>query len=106
MKELKKLLEKLSEQIKEMTEVVEISKKFPKCDINDMILQKRIEDGFLKNLHNANEKQLIFMRDSYRWSYYREDKSFGKPEKRVENTINQMILIKKREQKFKRIMEE
>jgi len=98
MEELKEMLEKLSDSIKEMSEVVEVSKKYPKNkDVFGLLLDKKIEDGIIDNLHNANEYQLKRMKDWY-WKYYKEDKIFShKPEERVVNRIDRAIINNKRE---------
>jgi hypothetical protein len=103
--ELKEMLEKLSTSIKEMSETIEVSKKYPdNKDISGLLLQKRIEDGLIKNLHNASQEQLEKMKNGY-WRYYKDDEMFShKPEKKIENYINELIVKKKREKKIERIL--
>jgi len=92
----------------EMSEYVEASKKYPdNKDVSRLVLDKRIEDGIIKNLPNASEKQLIRMRDDFYWRYYKEDVKFSyKPEKCIENRINELIIAKKREKKLERILKD
>ena len=105
MKEIKEQLKKLSGTLNEMQEYVEVNKRYPDGDINKMVFEKRVEDGIIKNFHNASEEQLIIMRDSFYWEYYKGDERFShKPEKRVENMINELIIKKKRQKKLERVL--
>ena len=104
MEELKEMLEKLSDTMSEMKEVVEVSEKYPDEDVYKKLLDKRIEDGIIENLHNASEKQLERMKKWY-WKYYKEDKMFSHlPDEKVSNKIDETIIKKKREKKFERIL--
>jgi hypothetical protein len=101
MKELEEMLEKLSNSLKEMSEVVEVSQKYPQHkDVYGLVLDKRIEDGLIKNLHNASEEQLKIMKNSFHWKYYKEE------EKKIENRINELIVNKKRSKKLERILKD
>ena len=106
--ELEESLKLLSEKMSEITEIVEVTQKFTGLDdYSRLLIDKKIEDGILNNLHNASIKQLIFLRDNYYWSYYKEDVTFShKPEKKIENILNSMILNKQRLDKFNRIINE
>lgn len=96
--ELKEILEKLSNTMKDMSEVVEVSQKYPNNkDIFVLLLDKKIEDGLINNLHNASEEQLKRMKNDYVWKYYKEDKI------KIQNQIDKLILNKKREKKLERI---
>lgn len=70
--ELKEMLEKLSNAMKDMSEIVEVSQKYPNNkDIFGLLLDKRIEDGLINNLHNASEEQLKRLKEDYGWRYYK-----------------------------------
>ena len=103
--ELKEMLEKLSKAMRDMSEVVEVSQKYPQNkDIFGLLLNKRIEDGLINNLYNASEEQLKRMKNDFGWRYYKEDKMFShNPDEKIQNQIDGLILNKKREKKLKRI---
>jgi len=115
MKELKEMLEKLSNSMEEMKEVAKVTEKYPnEKDIFRLLLDKKIEDGMMKNLHNASEEQLKRLvpdcdcgQCGYYWRYYKEDVMFShNPEPRIKNLINEIIKNKKRERKLRRITNE
>lgn len=102
---LEELLEKLKDHAKEMEETLEVYKKFPDSkELGRNLLDKKIEDGILKGLGNANMYQLEQMLTSYRWRYYAEPNTFSKPSEQVKKKIEKEILRKSREQKLKRVL--
>ena len=106
LKEVTESLKSLSIQMREVTEIIEATKKHPaEKDISKLVLNKRIEDGLIENFYKASEYQLTHMRDVHYWKYYKEDVMFShKPDKRIKDIINHMIQTKNREAKLKRIL--
>lgn len=89
-----KLLEKLEKVSEEMRLITEITEKYG-CDrVGDMMLFKKIEDGIFSKLHTANLQQLNTMRNGYKFRYY--DKEVAK--ELVDKAILQVTRRKKLEQ--------
>jgi hypothetical protein len=62
-------LESMIKTLEEMTEVLDKSVS-SKEHVSSIMLSKKIEDGLLDNIHNANESQLDHMISNYRFRYY------------------------------------
>ena len=64
-------LESMIESLHDMQELLNRSKSNNES-IESTIFNKKIEDGILSNIQNANNKQLRFMIDNFRFKYYTE----------------------------------
>jgi hypothetical protein len=69
MNEFNNKLESMIKTLEEMTEVLDKSVS-SKEHVSSIMLSKKIEDGLLDNIHNANESQLDHMISNYRFRYY------------------------------------
>jgi hypothetical protein len=69
MNEFNNKLESMIKTLEEMTEVLDKSVS-SKEHVSSVMLSKKIEDGLLDNIHNANESQLNHMISNYRFRYY------------------------------------
>jgi hypothetical protein len=69
MNEFNNKLESMIKTLEEMTEVLDKSVS-SKEHVTSIMLSKKIEDGLLDNIHNANESQLNHMIFNYRFRYY------------------------------------
>jgi len=69
MNEFNNKLESMIKTLEEMTEVLDKSVS-SKEHVSSIMLSKKIEDGLLDNIHNANESQLNHMISNYRFRYY------------------------------------
>jgi 3-dehydroquinate dehydratase len=89
-------LESVIKTLEEMTEVLNKSVS-SKEHVSSVMLSKKIEDGLLDNIHNANESQLNNIISNYRFRYYTEyntDKDLLKSEitKRLrDNKLNKIL---------------
>lgn len=71
MNELESKLSSMIESLDELTKVLNKSKS-NKEDVSMTVLYKKIEDGILDKIHDANQHQLNMMMNSYRFKYYTE----------------------------------
>lgn len=96
-KDLEKKLENLIEKVNDLKDLSERSKSERK-DITTMSLHKKIEDGVLDNIHNANKSQLINFLKNYRFQYYTEynDKEL------LKNEVNRRL----RDNKLKQLLDD
>ena len=69
MNEINNKLESMIKTLEEMTEVLDKSVS-SKEHVSSIMLSKKIEDGLLDNIHNANESQLDHIISNYRFRYY------------------------------------
>jgi hypothetical protein len=96
MNEFNNKLESMVKTLEEMTEVLDKSVS-SREHVSGLMLSKKIEDGILDNIHNANESQLNHMISNYRFRYYTDyniDKDLLKSEitKRLrDNKLKQLI---------------
>lgn len=71
MEELEKSLEKLCDSMQEFKFILELLDKYKKPEIvAQQLLQKKIEDGLLANLHNANSYQIKRLKNAMYFRYY------------------------------------
>jgi hypothetical protein len=69
MNEINNKLESMVKTLEEMTEVLDKSVS-SREHVSGLMLSKKIEDGILDNIHNANESQLNHMIFNFRFRYY------------------------------------
>lgn len=85
-----KLSDKLKSMIKSLEEMTDILNK--SVDTNDHVsrvnLFKRIEDGILDNIHNADNHQLNHILNSYQFRYYTD---FNKNKELLKREINKRL---------------
>lgn len=68
---MEELIKKLKESCEQLQLISELTEKYKKTDIVcEKLLHKKIEDGILSNLGNANIYQLKMLKSSYRFKYY------------------------------------
>jgi 3-dehydroquinate dehydratase len=91
MNELESKLSSMIESLDELTKVLNKSKS-NKEDVSMTVLYKKIEDGILDKIHNANQHQLNMMMNSYRFKYYTE---FNTDKELLRNEIQKRLRDKK-----------
>lgn len=84
------LSDKLKSMIKSLEEMTDILNK--SVDTNEHVsrvnLSKRIEDGILDNIHNADNHQLNHILNSYQFRYYTD---FNKNKELLKREINKRL---------------
>ena len=71
MNKLEAHLSSMIETLDEMTNILNRSQQ-SKEDVSMTMLYKNIEDGIFDSIHNANQGQLNYMMNSYRFRFYTE----------------------------------
>jgi len=72
---MEELINGLKKACEELELITEVSKR---CQgdasrISEMLLWKKVEDGYIANFHKANLFQLNLMKTSYRFRYYKDE---------------------------------
>lgn len=100
MEEVIKNLEKCCESLEELKFITELLSKYGTIEqVQTKLLQKKIEDGMLNNLHNANEHQLKMLKEKdYRFFRYYDFKD-------IEPIIDIAIVNNDRRNKINRLKE-
>lgn len=100
MEEVIKNLEKCCESMEELKLIAELLNKYGTIEVvQQKLLQKKIEDGMLNNLHNANEYQLNMLKDrSYRFFKFYDIKD-------IDPIIDIAIVNNDRRRKINRLKE-
>ena len=100
MEEVIKNLEKCCESLEELKLITELLSKYGTIEqVQTKLLQKKIEDGMLNNLHNANEHQLKMLKEKdYRFFRYYDFKD-------IEPIIDIAIVNNDRRNKINRLKE-
>lgn len=71
---MEETLKKLEEQINELNELTKFIDKYGDPQItSEKLFYKRLEDGILSNISEANVDQLNMMKRSYRFKFYSEE---------------------------------
>jgi hypothetical protein len=94
MEDLIKKLEKACEELELITELTEKYK--DNKIVAEKLFYKKVEDGLLANLHNANLHQLNMMKNSYKFYYYNDKNITNK-------LIDTQIVKTTRKEKLKKI---
>jgi hypothetical protein len=94
MEEIVKDLEKACEELELLTEVTKRAHG-DASRITELLLYKKIEDGYISNFHKANLYQLNLMKSSFRFRYYKDEV--------MRNLIDAAIVKVTRREKLKKI---
>jgi hypothetical protein len=93
---MEELIERLKKTCEDLELISELTLKYrDNRVVAQKLLYKKIEDGILSNLHNANEDQLRILRNDYRFMYYGKEIT--------DKLIDSAILKNLRRDKLKRI---
>ena len=72
MEDLIKSLEKQCEELELLTDVTKRCHGNPDR-ISELLMYKALEDGYIANFHKANLYQLIVMKSSFSFRYYKDE---------------------------------
>lgn len=91
MKEIEDRLRSIVSSLDDLNDIL-VKSKSNNDNISDTMLFKNIEDGILNSIDNANNKQLNYIMDGYRFKFYTE---YNKDKELLRSRINGVLREKK-----------